>query len=152
MINSFNVFVISLYKARCWPDARIDANRGKRSYEWKMDTLVRQNKRKEKVKGAEKRFEEMHASWKAAERVEPTPIACIDFPSLYLGTIDNRFWPRLLFVNFLLLSSTVRISILDGIDPSSLFTRCWDGVVYSRGNRDKLWKKFCRFLQGIILT
>lgn len=60
MINSFNVFVISLYKARCWPGARIDANRGKRSYEWKMDTLVRQNKRKEKVKGAEKRFEEMH--------------------------------------------------------------------------------------------
>lgn len=45
-----------LYKARCWPGARIDANRGKRSYEWKMDTLVRQNKRKEKVKGAEKRF------------------------------------------------------------------------------------------------
>lgn len=73
-----------------------------------MDTLVRQNKRKEKAKGADSR-KRMHRERQRS--VSSRHRSRIDFLSLYLGTIDNRFWPRLLFVNFLL-SSTVRISIL----------------------------------------
>lgn len=103
--------------------ARIDANQGKRSYEWKMDTLVRQNKRKEKAKGADSR-KRMHRERQRS--VSSRHRSRIDFLSLYLGTIDNRFWPRLLFVNFLL-SSTVRISILGWV----IYIYIWIRTIYS---------------------
>lgn len=80
-------------------------------------------------KGEGSGFEETHASWKQRS-VSSRHRSRIDFLSLYLGTIDNRFWPRLLFVNFLL-SSTVRISILGWviyIYGFELFTRCTDGL------------------------
>lgn len=122
--------------------ARIDANRGKRSYEWKMDTLVRQNKRKEKAKGADSR-KRMHRE--RQRNVSSRHRSRIDFLSLYLGTIDNRFWPRLLFVNFLL-SSTVRISILGWVlyiyiymDSNYLLDV---QMVYGRENRNNCTRNF----------
>lgn len=122
--------------------ARIDANQGKRSYEWKMDTLVRQNKRKQKAKRADSR-KRMHRERQRS--VSSRHWSRIDFLSLYLGTIDNRFWPRLLFVNFLL-SSTVRISILGWV----IYIYTWIRTIYSM-YRWFMVERIVITVQGILL-